>query len=83
MTEVNACLGWLEAEIALVKPGVIVCLGATAAQALFGSSFKVTAHRGESITGEKWAKEILVTYHPSAILRLRAVNADGARAAGK
>src|SRR5438552_14256719 len=45
--EISACLPWLEKEIELIRPRVLVCLGATAAQALLGKDFKVTAHRGE------------------------------------
>ena len=66
--EINACRPWLEAEIAMVKPKVIVCLGATAAQALLGSKFKVSKERGKFIPSEL-APYILATIHPSAILR--------------
>jgi DNA polymerase len=67
--EISACLPWLEAEIALVQPDLIVCLGATAAQALLGKAFRVTRHRGEIIpfTLAPW---ILATVHPSSILRI-------------
>jgi uracil-DNA glycosylase family protein len=67
-SEVAACRPWLEAEIATVQPRVVVCLGATAAQSLFGSSFRVTKHRGEFID---WPYEPLATatVHPSSILR--------------
>jgi uracil-DNA glycosylase family protein len=66
--EIKACRPWLDAEIALVKPEVVVCLGATAAQALLGAKFRVTQHRGEFID---WPLEPLVTatVHPSSILR--------------
>jgi uracil-DNA glycosylase len=66
--EITACRPWLEAEIATVKPRVIVCLGATAAQALLGRAFKVTLHRGELIASEL-APFVLATVHPSSILR--------------
>lgn len=66
--EVRACRPWLEAEIAVVKPHVIVALGATAAQSLFGASFRLTAHRGEAIDSEL-AQRAFATIHPSAILR--------------
>jgi DNA polymerase len=66
--EVAACQPWLDTEIALVKPRAIVCLGATAAQALLGRTFKVTAHRGEFIPSPL-APLVLATVHPSSILR--------------
>ena len=66
--EVAACRPWLDTEIALVKPRAIVCLGATAAQALLGRQFKVTADRGEFIPSPL-APLVLATVHPSSILR--------------
>lgn len=66
--EVAACRPWLEAEINLVKPKVIVCLGATAAQALLGPQFKVSKQRGEFIESTL-APYIMATVHPSSILR--------------
>src|SRR5712672_2171529 len=66
--EIAACRPWLDTEIALVKPRAIVCLGATAAQALLGRQFKVTAHRGELIPSP-FAPLVLATVHPSSILR--------------
>jgi uracil-DNA glycosylase len=66
--EINACRPWLEAEINLVRPNVIVCLGATAAQALLGSKFKVSKQRGQFIEST-WAPYIMATVHPSSILR--------------
>jgi len=66
--EIAACRPWLETEIALVKPRAIVCLGATAAQALLGRQFRVTAHRGEFIPSPL-ATLVLATVHPSSILR--------------
>jgi DNA polymerase len=68
--EVNACRPWLEAEIQVVKPPMIVCLGATASQSLLGSSFRVTKHRGEIIRDAPWAPLMMATYHPSALLRM-------------
>jgi uracil-DNA glycosylase len=67
-SEVRACKPWLEAEIGRVKPRMVVALGATAAQALLGSSFRVTQHRGELA---EWELEpmITATVHPSSILR--------------
>ncbi len=66
--EIAACLPWLEAEIALVRPNVIVCLGATAAQALLGRAFKVTAQRGEFVPSSL-APHVMATVHPSSLLR--------------
>jgi uracil-DNA glycosylase len=66
--EISACLPWLEAEVALVKPDVIVCLGATAAQALLGSAFRVTKQRGQLMASTLGAP-IMATVHPSSILR--------------
>ena len=66
--EITACRPWLEAEISLVKPKVIVCLGATATQALLGSKFKVTRQRGQFIESTL-APYIMATVHPSSILR--------------
>ena len=65
--EVEACRPWLEAEVARIKPELIVCLGATAAQALFGTSFRVTKQRGE-VLGSRLGP-MLATLHPSAVLR--------------
>ncbi len=68
-TEVQACRGWMIAEVALVKPAMIVCLGATAAQAFLGKKFSVTASRGQ-IFATPWAPWFMATYHPSALLRM-------------
>jgi DNA polymerase len=68
--QVSACRPWLEAEIKVVKPRIIVCLGATAAQCLFGPSFRVTKHMGEIIGDQPWAPWMMATYHPSALLRM-------------
>jgi DNA polymerase len=76
-SEIGACRPWLDAEITLVKPRVIVCLGATAAQALLGRSFKVTAHRGVLVPSTL-APRIMATVHPSSILR--APDAEARRA---
>ena len=67
-TEIAACRPWLEAEIAVVKPDVIVALGATAAQALIGPQFRVTKQRGEFIESTL-APYVMATVHPSSILR--------------
>jgi uracil-DNA glycosylase len=66
--EIAACHPWLEAELAVVKPRVLVCLGATAAQALLGRQFRVTRERGKPVESEL-AEHVLATIHPSAILR--------------
>ena len=66
--EISACRPWLEAEIALVKPQVIVALGATAAQTLLGPKFRVTQQRGQFIESTL-APYVMATVHPSSILR--------------
>jgi uracil-DNA glycosylase len=66
--EVVACKAWLESEIFVVKPKLIVALGATAAQDLLGRDFRITRRRGELIPSP-WAPAVMATYHPSAILR--------------
>jgi len=66
--EISACRPWLEAEIALVKPQVIVALGATAAQTLVGPKFRVTQQRGQFIESTL-APYVMATVHPSSILR--------------
>jgi DNA polymerase len=67
--EMNACRPWLEAEIASVRPKLIVCLGATAAQTLMGPAFRITRDRGQLFTDTQWAPAVIATNHPSAILR--------------
>lgn len=66
--EQAACRPWLEAEIRVVRPRVILCLGATAAQSLIGRDFRITKERGKMLASE-WAQAILATHHPSAALR--------------
>jgi DNA polymerase len=66
--QVRACRPWLDAEIAAVRPRVLVCLGATAAQALLGSSFRVSLRRGEFVPSPL-APHVLTTVHPSSLLR--------------
>ena len=66
--EIAACRAWLDVEIAALKPKIIVCLGATAAQALLGSNFRVTESRGEFVDSEL-APYVMATVHPSSILR--------------
>jgi DNA polymerase len=67
-TETMACRPWLDAELALVKPRALVLMGATAAQALLGKSFKVTQERGKPLDSEL-ADLVVATIHPSAVLR--------------
>jgi uracil-DNA glycosylase len=84
--QVRACWPWLEAELARLAPGVVVTLGATAGQALFGNSFRVTSARGTQIRwsapgrrgGEEREVTVVPTIHPSAVLR--AEDRDGAYA---
>ena len=66
--EIAACRPWLDAEIAALQPKVIVCLGATATQTLFGRDFRVTLHRGEFLKSPL-APFVMATVHPSSILR--------------
>jgi DNA polymerase len=66
--EIAACRPWLEAELAVVEPDVLVCLGATAAQALLGRRFRVSKERGRWVTSPL-APRVLSTVHPAAILR--------------
>ena len=67
-TEVAACRIWLELEIRLIKPAVVVALGATAAQALLGPAFRVTRERGK-VVSSPLASRVVATVHPSSILR--------------
>ena len=67
--EIKACLPWLEEELELVKPEVLVCLGATAAQALLGSTFRVTRERGTFVRSNL-APRVMATVHPSSLLRI-------------
>ncbi|MCW2974763.1 MAG: phage polymerase-related protein [Actinomycetia bacterium] len=69
-SETMACRPWLEAELAVVRPRVLVCLGAVAGQALLGKQFRVTKQRGEWIDSDL-AELVTATIHPSAILRQR------------
>src|SRR5918992_1082488 len=80
LTEIRACKPWLEAEIDVVRPKAIVCLGATAAQALLGPHFRVTEQRGEFVDSPLPAA-VTATIHPSAILRGDPAQRDAQRAA--
>jgi len=89
---VSACEPWLAAELAAVRPGIVVALGETAAQALFGSAFRVTKQRGEllewpSASGPYAGSSVpvaaaLATVHPSAVLRARSTDEREAAFAG-
>ena len=68
--EIMACRPWLDAEMAVIRPDVLVLLGATAAKALLGPSFKVTKMRGQSLASDV-APNVTATVHPSSILRAR------------
>jgi uracil-DNA glycosylase len=68
MAEITACKPWLEAELDVVKPKAVVCLGSTAAQALLGRDFKVSRQRGELVDSDM-APLVTATVHPSSILR--------------
>jgi uracil-DNA glycosylase len=69
-SEIAACNPWLQSELAVVKPKVLVCLGATAAQALLGKQFRVTKQRGTWVESDL-ADHVTATIHPSAVLRQR------------
>jgi uracil-DNA glycosylase family protein len=75
--EVRACRPWLEAELEVVKPALVVALGATAAQTLLGPAFRLTQHRGEVLRSELVGK-LMATLHPSAILRVPSEERDEA-----
>jgi DNA polymerase len=66
--DIAACRPWFEAELRLVRPAVLVCLGSTAAQAIFGASFRVTRERGKVLASELAAR-VVTTVHPSSLLR--------------
>ncbi|HZS16922.1 MAG TPA: UdgX family uracil-DNA binding protein [Candidatus Udaeobacter sp.] len=66
--EIAACRPWLEAELRIVRPKLLLCLGATAAQAVFGPSFRVTRERGKLLSSKLAAKTV-ATVHPSSLLR--------------
>jgi DNA polymerase len=70
LTEIHACRPWLQAELETIRPKLIVCLGAVAAQSLIGSSFKITIDHGR-LQQVEGLPPIIATLHPSAILRAR------------
>ncbi len=67
-SEIGACRPWLEAELVVLRPQVLVCLGATASKAFLGPDFRLTRERGRFLKTH-WAPKLLATYHPSAVLR--------------
>jgi uracil-DNA glycosylase len=67
-TEVKACRPWLEAELRSIKPDLVVCLGATAAQSILGSQFKLMQQRG-TIQSSSLSERVIATIHPSSVLR--------------
>jgi DNA polymerase len=78
VSEIKACRPWLEAELRAVKPEVVVCLGATAAQSVLGPQFKLMQHRGHLLSSSL-SERVVATIHPSAVLR--APDSDARRAA--
>jgi DNA polymerase len=70
-TEIRACRPWLDIEREIVRPELLVCLGATAAQSIIGRTFRITTDRGRVLPGLDGGPRLLATYHPSAILRAR------------
>jgi uracil-DNA glycosylase family protein len=78
--EIHACRPWLEAELRTLRPSVLVCLGATAAKALLGASFKVSEERGRLVDSDL-APSVLATVHPSSILRSDGPEREAAMAA--
>lgn len=77
-SEIRACRPWLEAELRAVKPVILVCLGASAAQAVLGPGFKLMRNRGQ-LQSSPLAERVIATIHPSAVLR--APDSEGRRAA--
>jgi DNA polymerase len=67
-SEIAACRPWLDAELEVIQPRVLVCLGATAAQALLGRDFRVSRQRGELVESDL-AENVIATVHPSSVLR--------------
>jgi uracil-DNA glycosylase family protein len=80
VTHIKACRPWLEAELTLVDPALIVCLGAVAAKSLLGTTFRVTQQRGQvlELTTPIGVRRVLATVHPSAVLRASGEDRSGA-----
>ena len=70
-SEIRACRPWLDLELEIVRPDLLVCLGATAAQAIVGRDFRITEQRGEILPAVDGHPPVIATFHPSAILRAR------------
>jgi len=70
-SEIRACRPWLDLELEIVRPDLLVCLGATAAQAIVGRDFRITEQRGEILAAVDGRPPVIATFHPSAILRSR------------
>jgi DNA polymerase len=68
LSEITACRPWIEAELAQVQPEIVVCLGASAAKAVFGPTFRLTAQRGQFLPS-RFGEKTIATFHPSAVLR--------------
>jgi uracil-DNA glycosylase family protein len=68
--EIQACKPWLTVELQVIKPQMVVCLGATAAQALMGKEFRITKSRGQIFRDTQYAPWLMATAHPSSILRM-------------
>jgi len=68
--EIEACVPWLKAEVEVVRPLILVPMGATAGQAILGKDFRVSQERGKAILGSAWAPCVIATVHPSSILRM-------------
>ena len=80
LSEIKACRPWLEAEVRAIRPAVIVCLGATAAQSVLGPQFKLMQHRGQLVASPlPEARQVVATIHPSSVLR--APDSEGRHAA--
>lgn len=69
LIEIGACRPWLEAELATIRPELLVCLGATASKALLGPDFRLMKERGKFMAQTGWAPRVMATLHPSAVLR--------------
>ncbi|MFN2385322.1 MAG: UdgX family uracil-DNA binding protein [Thermoanaerobaculia bacterium] len=76
--EIGACRPWLEAELAAIRPQLLVCLGATASKALLGPEFRLMKERGRFMAQTGWAPKVMATLHPSAVLRGETTSAQEA-----
>jgi uracil-DNA glycosylase len=69
VSEMRACRPWLEAELQAIRPACVVCMGSTAAQSLLGPDVRIMQVRGQVLKDTTWAPAVVVTIHPSAVLR--------------